>query len=338
MEKLFEKRSLPSVKDISSPVQSSLRQVATQSAGGEAIMFGMLPAIQQRRNVDESGGSGAAMNFIGSSQIHESGTNGTGWKYEGFLIDYDSAPRSFTPKGGSPMKRRASDSGEVTVLDVLLADLTGPVIVTLWSSCVDAFLQATSNIGTDIDMSQVVMLLEQVRVSDVVSNDYVGEVLTPMKVLHSMGDTPQRTGTRITLSTVKTSPFTTSAIYKVPSPGHCYSQFGTYRLKLVPPFRATLRGTIVDASEEDVTLGGQPKKTFALVDDAGTWLQCVAVGRNALSSCLRNDMEVVAYYVSGKVGQRGSGGCVWLFKDSMLVPIGSKSIQKRNQVELMAKV
>ena len=95
---------------------------------------------------------------------------------------------------------------------------------------------------------------------------------------------------------------------------------------------------IVDASEEDVTLGGQPKKTFALVDDAGTWLQCVAVGRNALSSCLRNDMEVVAYYVSGKVGQRGSGGSVWLFKDSMLVPIGSKSIQKRNQVELMAKV
>ena len=236
------------------------------------------------------------------------------------------------------MKRRASDGGDVTVLDVLLADLTGPVIITLWSSCVDAFLQAIANMGTGVDLSQVVVLLEQVRVSDIVSNDYVGEVLTPMKVLHSTGDTPQRAGTRITLSTVKTSPFTTSATYKSPSPGHCYSQFGTYRLKLVPPFRATLRGTIVDASEEDVTLAGQPKKTFALVDDAGAWLQCVAVGRNALSSSLRNDVEVVAYYVSGKVGQRGSGGCVWLFKDSMLVPIGSKSVQKRSQVELMARV
>ena len=351
MEQLFEKRLLPSVKEISSPVQSTLGPAAaqsagrgditfgtSQSAGGGDITFGMMNAIQQRRNVNESSASDAAMTFIGSAQMHESGTTGSNYKYEGFLLDYDSTPRSFTPKGGSPMKRRASDGGDVTVLDVLLADLTGPVIITLWSSCVDAFLQAIADMGTGVDLSQVVVLLEQVRVSDMVSNDYVGEVLTPMKVLHSTGDTPQRAGTKITLSTVKTSPFTTTAIYKSPSPGHCYSQFGTYRLKLVPPFRATLRGTIVDASEEDVTLAGQPKKTFALVDDAGAWLQCVAVGRNALSSCLRNDMEVVAYYVSGKVGQRGSGGSVWLFKDSMLVPIGSKSIQKRNQLELMANV
>ena len=93
----------------------------------------------------------------------------------------------------------------------------------------------------------------------------------------------------------------------------------------------------MDVSRQDETSNGQAKISFALVDDSGAWLQCAAIGRNAFAKDLRNNTEVIAYNVSAKTGQNNNAACVWLFKDSMLVGIGQKEVQKKMQVGLSMK-
>ena len=82
------------------------------------------------------------------------------------------------------------------------------------------------------------------------------------------------------------------------------------------------------------TQQGQPKTVFALVDEAGTWLRCCALGRNAVSPALVNGNEVVLYFGAGRNGRGSSPGLVWLFKDACVVLLGPKGGVKRLELEL----
>ena len=60
------------------------------------------------------------------------------------------------------------------------------------------------------------------------------------------------------------------------------------------------------------------------MDDAGTWLRCCALGRNASRSALQQGM--VFYFTLGR-GQYGSSpGMVYLMRDSLRVPIEQRAI------------
>ena len=88
--------------------------------------------------------------------------------------------------------------------------------------------------------------------------------------------------------------------------------------KLKPPFRVTVRGMIEGAQQLDYTLKGQEKRVFRIVDEAGTCLECNAVGRNAWSNAIVDGNEVVLYHCTG----RSSG--LWLFNQALIVFTGQK--------------
>ena len=140
-----------------------------------------------------------------------------------------------------------------------------------------------------------------------------------MRVLHSSSSTARRPGTILSRAAEPTSPYLTRFTYTIPEAPACIGQFLSLQSKLRAPFRITLRGTIDDVSDMMLTQQDTKKRTFILVDGAGMWLRCCALGRCAHSRCLANGNEVILYYGTGR-GVRGSSPpMVYLMKESVIV-------------------
>ena len=156
-----------------------------------------------------------------------------------------------------------------------------------------------------------------------------------MRVLHSLSEGPVQRATVLSLSSTSQSPYLMPDwVYRIPEHPHCIRSFLAKKTQFVPPFRATLRGVVLDVEAGGTTQQGQPKSVFSLVDEAGTWLRCCALGRNAVSPALVNGNEVVLYFGAGRPGRDASPGLFWLFKDSCVVLLGPKGGVKRFELEL----
>ena len=84
------------------------------------------------------------------------------------------------------------------------------------------------------------------------------------------------------------------------------------------------------------TVSESDKRLFTLVDDAGSWIKCCAIGMPARSLALANGSEVVLYFCTGRASLGTSPGMVYLMKDSLVVKVGSRSEvpPKRLQIEV----
>ena len=67
------------------------------------------------------------------------------------------------------------------------------------------------------------------------------------------------------------------------------------------------------------------KRTFLLVDDAGMWIRCCALGIISKSRALANGNEIVVYYGTGRKSLGSSPGMVYLLKDSLVVQVGQRT-------------
>ena len=140
-----------------------------------------------------------------------------------------------------------------------------------------------------------------------------------MRVLHSTSSTACRPGTTLSRAAEPTSPYLTRFTYTIPEAPACISQFLSLQSKLRAPFRITLRGIMDDLSDMMLTQQDTKKRAFILVDGAGMWLRCCALGRCAQSRCLANGNEVILYYGTGR-GVRGSSPpMVYLMKESVIL-------------------
>ena len=72
---------------------------------------------------------------------------GMNFKFEGFLIEHDTTPRSFEARdpARSPNTRAGVVSPANCVLDLLLADRTGPIPMSLWHGAATEFLEKLSH-------------------------------------------------------------------------------------------------------------------------------------------------------------------------------------------------
>ena len=68
--------------------------------------------------------------------------------------------------------------------------------------------------------------------------------------------------------------------------------------------------------------------------DAGTWIKCCAIGRNALTKHLTDGSDVVLYFGAGKSGTVIGTGCIYLFKDSLFVVLGTIAPLRQQRIEL----
>jgi len=264
--------------------------------------------------------------------------HGNQWMYEGILIEHDSQARTVTRRdmSKSPKKRTASEASTETVaLDLVLVDNTGPVTFTLWDDCVYEFLRLCSGLAVEGNHN-VIVRLEHLRVAQIKKSDWHGAILTRMQLCHSVSASAISVATNISFPSIPSSPFLISEGYERPSNEVCVYEYLPIRSKLQAPFKATIAGMVSDVQELESSQSGQPKRFFSLVDDMGSWLQCFAVGRNALSQVLKEGKVVVVYYASGKCSFGSSEAMVLVGKDCVITPLGEKQVKvpKKLKIEL----
>jgi len=133
-----------------------------------------------------------------------------------------------------------------------------------------------------------------------------------------------------------TSPFLLTSTFSPPTSTQCITDYSTARALLVPPFRCSVKGTVVDVQDTDFSSSGHPTQLFDIVDDTGSWIRCCAVGRNASARALVEGNIVVMYFCVGRSFSRGLGGMLFLMRDAILVKVGQQArrILKRLETKL----
>ena len=113
-------------------------------------------------------------------------TNGA---YEGWVLVHDAKPRTamVAPRGGSPAKRSAHGvvKVETLVLDVMLVDSTGPVLLTVWSEHATAFLEAKDKLRHASAVAKIIVKIQGFRVTTMAQSEWNGRVVTTIKTLHT---------------------------------------------------------------------------------------------------------------------------------------------------------
>ena len=279
----------------------------------DAIMAGTAYAEDTTEPHDD-----AQVSFIGSLSLLLHAEVGARVHYEGKLVYGDPSPRELPPKEAlaSPRKRsfQYNETKESnTVCDILMTDNTGPVIITLWEDLVHTWYATMGNLATPY------IRLTNLRVAELSRTEWNGTCLTRIRVLHSTPSTALRSGTALSRMAEPTSPSLTRFTYTTPEAPACIGQFLSLQSKLRAPFRITLRGIIDDLNDMQLTQQDSKKREFNLVDSAGMWLRCCALGRCAQSRCLENGNEVILYYGTGRSARGSSPAMVYLMKDSLIV-------------------
>ena len=84
-----------------------------------------------------------------------------------------------------------------------------------------------------------------------------------------------------------------------------------------------------EVTEEEVTQqSGDVRRSFKLVDDAGAWVWCTALGRRVGNPAFADDegpLKVILYSGFGREGEGSTPNSVWLFDGSVLVPLPDAS-------------
>ena len=281
--------------------------------GVDAIMAGTAYAEDLTESEDQT-----RIPYTGSLALLLDAEAGARVHYEGKLVYGDPSPRELPSKdaSGSPRKRSLQNQENKesnTVCNLLLIDNTGPVLITLWEDLVHTWYSTMGNPATPY------IRLTNLRVAEVPRTEWNGPSLSRMRVLHSTSSTARRTGTALSRTAEPTSPYLTQFTYTIPEAPACINQFLSLQSKLRAPFRITLRGIIDDLTDMMLTQQDSKKRAFILVDGAGMWLRCCALGRCAQSRCLENGNEVILYYGTGRGARGSSPPMVYLMKDSLIV-------------------
>ena len=154
------------------------------------------------------------------------------------------------------------------------------------------------------------MLIENVRALRTVANEWNGEIITSMNYLTSVRNAQGGCSTKISLRTVPTSPFLTEATFVLPPSSIILSQFSLLE-RVCAPYRVSLKGVLADVGDSgELTLQGNPKKTFKIVDDLGYWMAGVLFGEHALQDDLTDDTEVSVFFASARPSTANYDGSV----------------------------
>jgi len=146
--------------------------------------------------------------FLCSKALLEESVIGGTWQYEGWLLQNQDEPRTVKVPdySKSPSKRKAEDADKIEkeLLDVVLLDDTGPVLVTLWGDCVSRFF---SSLRSSTESGRKLVHLSAVSISKLREDDWNGKCLTNIRVLSTTEARGKSLGTVLTFVNEPTSPF-----------------------------------------------------------------------------------------------------------------------------------
>lgn len=143
--------------------------------------------------------------------------------------------------------------------------------------------------------------------------------------------------TKVTLAQHCTSPYNTREhFFATPQSSVALSRF-TPSTRFKVPFTASLVGIVADLQDAETTSTGKAERVFDLVDEAGHWMTCCAMERNAYAGAFRNGVQVVILHATARPGLGSMEAMCYMYKDSVLVALNLKPklVPKRTKVELL---
>ena len=275
--------------------------------------------------------------FLCSKALLEESVIGGTWQYEGWLLQNQDEPRTVKVPdySKSPSKRKAEDADKIEkeILDVVLIDDTGPVLVTLWGDCVSRFF---SSLRSSTERARKLVHLSAVSISKLKEDDWNGKCLSNIRVLSTMEARGKSLGTVLTFVNEPSSPFIGQVPLSVPNASACIASFLEWKPKFTAPFRATFVGTVANSRETSASIRGNAKKFFDLVDSSGYWFICCAVGQIATNKALNDGARIMLFYGLGRKSLHDSPGAVFLLQDAVVIQIGrvETPVVKRSQLEI----
>ena len=133
-----------------------------------------------------------------------------------------------------------------------------------------------------------------------------------------------------------TSANLTSAAFRIPPADCCISAFRLLRNRLNSPFRLKIKGRVADLQSLEQSQGGNAKRVFDIVDNAGLYITCCAMKRNVDSSALRDNNEVVVYFGTGRGPLGNSKGMLYLMKDAFIVGVSGSTTSSMPKTEQLS--
>ena len=276
-----------------------------------------------------------ALVYKSALAILQASEDGGRCNFQGVLVVCDDNPRDVQYAEGSPRKRKAPSS-EGKAADVILVDKTGPISACLWGDIAEDICGVWRQVQERRQQGEAatcVVDLSKVRIQGAAKNSWNGECLTRVRTLTSIENVNGEGGTTLKALPRATSDNCINATFTVPPSDCCVSVFRSLRNKFSPPFRLSVKGKVVDLQSMEMSQGGNAKRVFDIVDNAGVYFTCCAMKHNASSSALQNFQEVVVYFGTGRGPIGNSKGMLYLLKDAMIIPIGQPSLLSAAKTE-----
>ena len=254
------------------------------------------------------------MQYVSAFGILNNQQGGTNWKFEGYVVQESVVERNIAMAG----KRKGG--GDKVVLDCVMVDRTGPVMVSLWDSAVVQFQRAMQQTAAG---EKPLFLLQRVRIAALAQNDWNGFFVSPMKVLGSVASGEGGEGTIIQKLSATASPFNRKDMrFEWPTAPMAVYNFAQLRDASLP-FRGTFLGTVRNLTQLDVNSNGQWKRDFDLVDEAGRSISCSAQHPHAKNTNLADNDIVVLYFTTGRRAGPNGAFNVFIFRDGFITKVGT---------------
>ena len=222
--------------------------------------------------------------------------------------------------GQNRMKGQAQTS---SVLNILVADHTGPLYVDLWGSVGNKFLQ---DVATAAEQSEEPLPLEISYFF--IRKDTQGKWLTPIVRAKSSTRTRIERRDRATQTSVEKDTTRMSSFLYV-------RDFSC--LTKPPPFKISIAGVVQNTSRVKQSQTGKPMRWFTLHDATGRYVTCTAFGRHAGNTAIEDGNDIIVYFASGVAGRTNKPGALWLYDEAHVVALKAKRIQPRTTVHMELK-
>ena len=227
-------------------------------------------------------------------------------------------------------KRSKSEQQLYQVIDLVIVDRTGPVLITLWGAdaeIAETLLADFLNVHDSDVEERPLMALQNLRFQAIPQNSLNGRTVTRINILTNNRKQASISPQNAACIDAATSPYMSSAKFVIPPVSVVLQRFNVLD-RTNAPFRVSLRGTVVDVGDVESSQQGNSKNAFKVVDKEGTWLQCVVIGDQASNPGLLENVDVILFFASGRssaTSQEGAifvfqTGCVWILGQAVQRP------------------
>ena len=271
--------------------------------------------------------------YKSASEILQSPNEGSRCNYQGLLVVCDDIPREIHFSETSSRKRKA---GEGKAADVIFVDKTGAISACLWGEVAEHICSIWRDVQESRERGAAkpcFVELIKVRILGVARNQWHGESITRIRILHAVDNSTREGGTTVKVLEQPTADNLLKMTFAVPPPDCCVTVFRSLRNKLTPPFRLSVKGKIVDLQNRETSQNGNAKRIFDLVDASGLYLTCCAIKHNADSPALVNYQDVVIYFGSGRGAIGSSKAMLYIMKDAIIISLGKPSLMTTPKTE-----